>query len=147
MKAANPTLGYRSQYGTDRGEWTTDRFVETIFKELAREEGRVPREGELMRASPTVFAIVSLAAGVLSRRSGAAAPPPDRARTVAPIDLTGNWVSIVTHGLALADGHAAKGDYRGHPDERRVERSRTPGIRRRMKRLANSASRTARPRS
>jgi glyoxylase-like metal-dependent hydrolase (beta-lactamase superfamily II) len=35
VKAANPTLGYRSEYGTDRGEWTTDMFVETIFNELS----------------------------------------------------------------------------------------------------------------
>jgi len=44
VKAANPTLGYRSQYGTDRGEWTTDRFVETIFNELStRKPGAAPR--------------------------------------------------------------------------------------------------------
>jgi glyoxylase-like metal-dependent hydrolase (beta-lactamase superfamily II) len=36
VKAANPTLGYRSQYGTDTGPWTTDMFVETIFNELSR---------------------------------------------------------------------------------------------------------------
>jgi cyclase len=35
VKAANPTLGYRSEYGTDRGQWTTDMFVETMFKELS----------------------------------------------------------------------------------------------------------------
>ncbi len=35
VKAANPTLGYRSQYGTDSGPWTTDRFVEAIYNELA----------------------------------------------------------------------------------------------------------------
>jgi glyoxylase-like metal-dependent hydrolase (beta-lactamase superfamily II) len=35
VKAANPTLGYRSQYGSDSGEWTTDRFVETVFNELS----------------------------------------------------------------------------------------------------------------
>ena len=34
VKAANPTLGYRSQYGTDSGPWTTDMFVETIYNEL-----------------------------------------------------------------------------------------------------------------
>ena len=34
VKAANPTLGYRSQYGTDTGPWTTDMFVETIYNEL-----------------------------------------------------------------------------------------------------------------
>jgi cyclase len=44
VKAANPTLGYRSQYGTDRGEWTTDKFVETIFTELsARKSAAAPR--------------------------------------------------------------------------------------------------------
>ena len=35
VKAANPTLGYRSQYGTDSGPWTTDMFVEVIYSELA----------------------------------------------------------------------------------------------------------------
>jgi glyoxylase-like metal-dependent hydrolase (beta-lactamase superfamily II) len=35
VKATNPTLGYRSQYGTDSGPWTTDMFVETIYNELA----------------------------------------------------------------------------------------------------------------
>ena len=38
VKAANPTLGYRSQYGADSGEWTTDMFVETIFNELSRKK-------------------------------------------------------------------------------------------------------------
>jgi glyoxylase-like metal-dependent hydrolase (beta-lactamase superfamily II) len=40
VKAANPTLGYRSQYGTDTGPWTTDMFVETIFTELAAKKGK-----------------------------------------------------------------------------------------------------------
>jgi cyclase len=35
VKAANPTLGYRSQYGADTGDWTTDMFVEVIYNELA----------------------------------------------------------------------------------------------------------------
>jgi cyclase len=44
VKAANPTLGYRSEYGTDRGEWTTDKFVETIFNELSvQKSGAAPR--------------------------------------------------------------------------------------------------------
>jgi cyclase len=34
VKAANPTLGYRSKYGSDSGPWTTDRFVEVVYKEL-----------------------------------------------------------------------------------------------------------------
>jgi cyclase len=38
VKAADPTLGYRSQYGTDTGEWTTDMFVEVIYNELTRKK-------------------------------------------------------------------------------------------------------------
>ncbi len=34
VKAANPTQGYRTKYGTDSGPWTTDMFVEAIFKSL-----------------------------------------------------------------------------------------------------------------
>jgi glyoxylase-like metal-dependent hydrolase (beta-lactamase superfamily II) len=35
VQAANPTLGYRSQYGTDTGPWTTEMFVATVYNELA----------------------------------------------------------------------------------------------------------------
>jgi cyclase len=34
VNAANPTLGYRSQYGADSGPWTTDMFVEVAYREL-----------------------------------------------------------------------------------------------------------------
>ena len=40
VKAANPTLGYRSQYGADTGPWTTDMFVEVIYNELAAKKGK-----------------------------------------------------------------------------------------------------------
>jgi glyoxylase-like metal-dependent hydrolase (beta-lactamase superfamily II) len=40
VKAANPTLGYRSQYGADSGPWTTDMFVEVVYNELAAKKGR-----------------------------------------------------------------------------------------------------------
>jgi cyclase len=40
VKAANPTLGYRSQYGADSGPWTTDMFVEVIYNELAAKKGK-----------------------------------------------------------------------------------------------------------
>ena len=42
VKAANPTLGYRSQYGTETGPWTTDMFVEVIFNELVAKKGARP---------------------------------------------------------------------------------------------------------
>src|SRR5262245_5514652 len=38
VKAANPTLSYRRRYGSDSGPWTTDRFVETVFRELTKKK-------------------------------------------------------------------------------------------------------------
>ena len=35
VRAANPTLTYRRRYGSDSDPWTTDQFVEVIYKELA----------------------------------------------------------------------------------------------------------------
>jgi cyclase len=35
VKAANPTQGYRTRYGSDTGPWTTDMFVEAVFTSLA----------------------------------------------------------------------------------------------------------------
>ncbi len=34
VKAADPTQGYRSRYGADSGPWTTDMFVEAVYKSL-----------------------------------------------------------------------------------------------------------------
>jgi cyclase len=39
VQAANPTLGYRSQYGTDSGPWTTEMFVAAVYNELAAKKG------------------------------------------------------------------------------------------------------------
>jgi len=38
VQAANPTLGYRSQYGTDSGPWTTEMFVAVVYNELTANE-------------------------------------------------------------------------------------------------------------
>ena len=40
VQAANPTLGYRSRYGTDSGPWTTEKFVAAVYSELAAKKGR-----------------------------------------------------------------------------------------------------------
>jgi glyoxylase-like metal-dependent hydrolase (beta-lactamase superfamily II) len=45
VKAANPTLGYRSQYGSDSGPWTTDMFVEVVYKELASTRATKKKQG------------------------------------------------------------------------------------------------------
>jgi glyoxylase-like metal-dependent hydrolase (beta-lactamase superfamily II) len=38
VKAANPTQGYRARYGSDSGPWTTDMFVEAVFRGLTPKE-------------------------------------------------------------------------------------------------------------
>lgn len=35
VKKADPTKGYRRQYGADTGPWTTDRFVTAVYESLA----------------------------------------------------------------------------------------------------------------
>jgi cyclase len=37
VEAASPTQGYNRRYGADSGPWTTDMFVEAIYKSLTRE--------------------------------------------------------------------------------------------------------------
>ena len=34
IRNANPTKGYRKQYGSDTGPWTTDMFVAAVYKSL-----------------------------------------------------------------------------------------------------------------
>jgi hypothetical protein len=34
VKAANPTRGYRGRYGHDTGPWTTDMFVDAVYRSL-----------------------------------------------------------------------------------------------------------------
>ena len=36
VKAARPTLDYDSHYGATSGPWTTDMFVEAVFKSLKK---------------------------------------------------------------------------------------------------------------
>ena len=114
VKAANPTLGYRSQYGAESGPWTTDMFVEVDLQRARREEG----EDEMSRALAVVCRLRrSLAFG---RRAPVEAqrgnPQPPRApRAAAPIDLTGYWVSIVTQDWRWRMVTPRKGDYQGIP--------------------------------
>jgi cyclase len=36
IKKANPTQGYRKRFGADSGAWTTDMFVEAVYKGLTK---------------------------------------------------------------------------------------------------------------
>ncbi|HEU4687417.1 MAG TPA: MBL fold metallo-hydrolase [Vicinamibacterales bacterium] len=38
IKAANPTHGFRRRYGSDTGEWTTEMFVEAVYRNLVEGE-------------------------------------------------------------------------------------------------------------
>jgi glyoxylase-like metal-dependent hydrolase (beta-lactamase superfamily II) len=38
VKNADPTRGYRRQFGSDSGTWTTDKFVEAIYVSLSRKK-------------------------------------------------------------------------------------------------------------
>ena len=98
VKAANPTLGYRSQYGTDSGPWTTDMFVEAVYNELAAKKGNEHESREQSR-SPSAAGLIALGLARAWTRNARAARrrlPPPAPRAAAPIDLTGYWVSIVT---------------------------------------------------
>ena len=39
IKAANPTAGFRAQFGSDTGPWTTDMFIEAIYTDLTELKG------------------------------------------------------------------------------------------------------------
>ena len=41
IKAAQPTLGYDGRYGSDTGFWTTDNFVEAVYRNLTETPGPI----------------------------------------------------------------------------------------------------------
>ncbi|HEX5109574.1 MAG TPA: MBL fold metallo-hydrolase [Vicinamibacterales bacterium] len=38
VKTAAPAKGYAARYGSDRGEWTTDKFIEAVYRSLVKEK-------------------------------------------------------------------------------------------------------------
>ncbi len=38
VKAAQPAKGYMGRYGNSGGDWTTDRFIEAVYRSLAKEK-------------------------------------------------------------------------------------------------------------
>ena len=38
VKAAGPARGYAARYGNDRGDWTTDEFVEAVYRSVVKEK-------------------------------------------------------------------------------------------------------------
>ena len=39
VKAAEPAKGYAGRYGNAGGDWTTEKFVEAVYRSLARGSG------------------------------------------------------------------------------------------------------------
>ncbi len=71
--------------------------------------GRVSRR----RGAVVVAALLALGGSVHAQRGNA--QPPASARAAAPMDLTGNWVSLVTQDWRWRMVTPPKGDYRGIP--------------------------------
>ena len=105
VKAAAPAKGYAGRYGNDGGDWTTDRFVEAVYRSLD--------EGEAVRRS-----LVAIAALVLARRGVACARSRSRATAgqcvvgVGPrhgADRSDRLLGVVRHReLALPHGDACQ---------------------------------------
>ena len=38
VKSAEPAKGYAGRYGDDGGDWTTDKFVEAVYRSLMKEK-------------------------------------------------------------------------------------------------------------
>jgi hypothetical protein len=38
IKAASPARGYTRRYGSDSGPWTTNNFVEAVYRSLVQEK-------------------------------------------------------------------------------------------------------------
>ena len=68
-----------------------------------------------MRVVIAVLIAVGLAGPVSAQRGGGPAAPARSPRAAAPIDLTGNWVAIVTQDWRWRMVTPAKGDYQGIP--------------------------------
>ena len=106
IKQARPALPYERRYGATSGPWTTDMFIEAIYKSLDGEEIDMNRFLVLL-----TFA--ALAWGQAPAGGRGASPP--SAKAAAPIDLTGYWVSVVTEDWRFRMVLPTPGDYQGVP--------------------------------
>jgi glyoxylase-like metal-dependent hydrolase (beta-lactamase superfamily II) len=81
VKAANVTLDYDGVYGLSSGPWTTDRFLETAFKELS---AKVAKTTLSSRGAPRAPAARTPAAST--------AKPATTARRTSSEPFDGDWV-------------------------------------------------------
>src|SRR5213596_4014878 len=65
--------------------------------------------------SLTALAVALTSANLFAQARGEASQPPQTPRAMAPIDLTGNWVSVVTEDWRFRMVTPPKGDYASVP--------------------------------
>jgi glyoxylase-like metal-dependent hydrolase (beta-lactamase superfamily II) len=53
VKAKKPTLDFDPRYGSDTGFWTTSMFVETIYREMVKENPPAPKGNQRNRGNQT----------------------------------------------------------------------------------------------
>jgi hypothetical protein len=87
VKAAQVTLDYDGVYGLTSGSWTTDRFLETAFKELS---DTAAKSNLSSRTSPRTRPAPARAAAADTARSAATAANAGRRTSSEPFD--GEWV-------------------------------------------------------
>ena len=91
-----------------------------------------------------VLTVVTFHASADAQRGRGGPPAPPSPRGAAPVDLTGQWVSLITEDWRYRQFTPPKGDYGGLPLlPAGAEDSPTAGIRRATRRPASSAGRTA----
>jgi cyclase len=87
VKAAGVTLEYDGVYGLASGAWTTDRFIETAFKELSAAAAKTRLSSRRKGGSVD---LPSAASATRRSRDAAAARPTTRTASNEPFD--GEWV-------------------------------------------------------
>ena len=91
------------------------------IRQLATTEDTVDTEVSLRRFVPIFLCVLcvlrggAFAVGAASSQAPAAPEPPRTARSIAPIDLTGYWVSVVTEDWRWRMMTPSKGDYASVP--------------------------------
>ena len=113
VKAANPTLGYRSQYGADKGRMDDGHVRRGDLQRARREEGEERMRRVLLVIASVLVGLILLDRPVDAQRGNPQPQPPRAPRAAAPIDLTGYWVSIVTQDWRWRMVTPRKGDYQG----------------------------------
>ena len=115
IKAARPSLEYDGIYGATTGNWTTDMFLETVYRDVRPEV-----VANALLRSVAVAARVSRrhgcsCAGARSALQVSAARNRGTPRAMAPVDFTGYWAAVITEDWRFRMVTPPKGDAAGVP--------------------------------